>query len=57
MLIPCWRLQKGKVSHWDVVNEAYTNQDLQTITGSEEILYDGFRTLKAKTTQCFSLYQ
>lgn len=39
---------KGKVMLWDVVNEAYTNQDLQTITGSEEILYDGFRTLKAK---------
>jgi len=38
----------GKVSHWDVVNEAYTNRDLQNITGSEEILYDGFRTLKAK---------
>lgn len=39
---------KGKVSHWDVINEAYTNQDLQTITGSEEILYDGFRALKKK---------
>ena len=39
---------KGKVSHWDVVNEAYTNQDLQKITGSEEILYNGFRTLKEK---------
>ncbi|SEQ14068.1 Endo-1,4-beta-xylanase, GH35 family [Hyunsoonleella jejuensis] len=39
---------KGKVSHWDVVNEAYTNQDLQTITGSEDILYNGFRALKAK---------
>lgn len=39
---------KGKVTIWDVVNEAYTNQDLQKITGSEEILYDGFRTLKAK---------
>ena len=39
---------KGKIALWDVVNEAYTNQDLQTITGSEEILYDGFRTLKVK---------
>ena len=38
----------GKVSHWDVVNEAYTNKDLQKITGSEEILYDGFRILKKK---------
>jgi GH35 family endo-1,4-beta-xylanase len=38
----------GKVSHWDVVNEAYTNKDLQKITGSEEILFDGFRILKKK---------
>lgn len=37
---------KGKVSHWDVVNEAYTNRDLQNITGSEEIIYNGFRALK-----------
>ncbi len=36
---------KGKVTHWDVVNEAYTNRDLQNITGSEEILYNGFRTI------------
>jgi GH35 family endo-1,4-beta-xylanase len=36
----------GKVSHWDVVNEAYTNQDLQKITGSEKILYQGFRIAK-----------
>lgn len=39
---------KGKVFSWDVVNEVYTNKDLQTITGSEEILYNGFRALKAK---------
>lgn len=45
---------KGKVSHWDVVNEAYTNQDLQKITGSEEILYDGFRKLKAKNSNILS---
>lgn len=38
----------GKVSHWDVVNESYTNKDLQKITGSEEILFDGFRILKKK---------
>jgi len=38
----------GKVSHWDVVNEAYTNKDLQKITGSEKILFDGFRMLKKK---------
>ena len=37
----------GKISHWDVVNEAYSNKYLQEETGSEEILYDGFRTLKA----------
>lgn len=37
---------KGKIAHWDVVNEAYTNTDLQRITGSEEILYDGFRALR-----------
>jgi GH35 family endo-1,4-beta-xylanase len=38
----------GKVSHWDVVNEAYTNKDLQEVTGSEEILYNGFRTIAKK---------
>lgn len=37
---------KGQISHWDVVNEAYTNTDLQRITGSEEILYHGFRMAK-----------
>ena len=36
---------KGKISHWDVVNEAYTNKDFQRITGSEDILYNGFRIL------------
>jgi len=39
---------RGKVSRWDVVNEAYTNTDLQEITGSEEILYNGFRKLHKK---------
>jgi endo-1,4-beta-xylanase len=39
---------KNKISRWDVVNEAYTNKDLQNITGSEEILYDGFRKLKSE---------
>ncbi len=34
---------KGKIYSWDVVNEAYTNNDLQKITGSEKILYEGFR--------------
>lgn len=38
---------KGVVSNWDVVNEAYTNKDLQKITGSEDILYEGFRLAKA----------
>jgi endo-1,4-beta-xylanase len=37
---------KGKVSHWDVVNECYTNKDLQEITNSEDILYEGFRLAK-----------
>ncbi|QOD61981.1 endo-1,4-beta-xylanase [Polaribacter haliotis] len=41
-------MTKGNISHWDVVNEAYTNRDLQRITGSEEVLYDGFRTLRKK---------
>lgn len=35
----------GQVKSWDVVNEAYTNRDLQDATGSEEILYNGFRYL------------
>lgn len=39
---------KGKVTHWDVVNEAYTNRDLQRITGSEDILYNGFKTIAKK---------
>jgi endo-1,4-beta-xylanase len=39
---------KGKVTHWDVVNETYTNKDLQKITGSEEVLYNGFRTIAKK---------
>ncbi|WP_455170591.1 endo-1,4-beta-xylanase, partial [Aegicerativicinus sediminis] len=37
---------KGYTTQWDVVNEAYTNQDLQNITGSEEILFDGFKMAK-----------
>ena len=41
----------GKVDRWDVVNEAYTNKDLQRITGSEEILYDGFRMLAKKSPE------
>lgn len=40
------KLTKNKISHWDVVNEAYTNKDLQKITGSEQILYNGFKTAK-----------
>ncbi|MCF1191039.1 endo-1,4-beta-xylanase [Mangrovimonas sp. AS39] len=37
---------KGRIFKWDVVNEAYTNKDLQKITGSEQILYDGFKAAK-----------
>lgn len=46
----------GKVNRWDVVNEAYTNRDLQEITGSEEILYNGFRAVakQNKKTLCFT---
>ncbi len=40
------KLTKNKISHWDVVNEAYSNRDLQKITGSEDILYNGFKTTK-----------
>ena len=39
---------KGKIRSWDVANETYTNRDLQKITGSEEILYNGFRELKKR---------
>lgn len=39
------RKTSGKIGRWDVVNEAFSNQDLQNITGSEEILYEGFRTV------------
>ncbi len=42
---------KGKVSRWDVVNEAYTNKDLQEITGSEKILFQGFRITKSKSPE------
>jgi len=37
---------KGSITSWDVVNEAYTNRSLQTITGSEDILYNGFKVVK-----------
>ena len=37
---------KGNISSWDVVNEVYTNKDLQNITGSEALLYNGFRLSK-----------
>lgn len=37
---------KGKISHWDVVNEVYTNKDLQNITGSDDILFEAFKKAK-----------
>jgi len=37
---------KGAVKIWDVVNEAYTNNDFQKITGSEEIIYNSFQKVK-----------
>lgn len=39
---------KGRIDQWDVVNEAYTNKDLQRITGSEEVLYNAFRFMKSQ---------
>ena len=39
---------KGQITHWDVVNEAYTNKDLQKNTGSEDILYNAFKTVAKK---------
>ena len=38
---------KGKISHWDVTNENYTNKDLQKITGSNHIIYDAFIKTRA----------
>lgn len=32
----------GKVSHWDVVNETYTNKDFQNVMGGEDFLYEAF---------------
>lgn len=37
---------KGKISHWDVLNEAYTNKDIPETLGSNDVLFDAF--LKAK---------
>jgi GH35 family endo-1,4-beta-xylanase len=37
---------EGKIDIWDVVNECYSNQDLQKMTASNEILYEPFRFLK-----------
>lgn len=34
---------KGQVTEWDVVNEASTNNDLQRITGSEQVLFNSFQ--------------
>jgi endo-1,4-beta-xylanase len=39
---------KDKIIRWDVVNEAYSNQDLQKITGSEDILFNAFKMMKEK---------
>lgn len=37
---------KSKISHWDVLNEAYTNKDISNIFGSNEILFDVFKKAK-----------
>ena len=50
---------KGKISHWDVTNENYTNKDLQKITGSNQIIYDAFiktRTLDPKAERFINEY-
>ncbi|MGJ8683637.1 MAG: endo-1,4-beta-xylanase [Nonlabens sp.] len=41
----------GKISHWDVVNEAYTNKDFQNLMGGEEFLYEAFKITKNKAPQ------
>lgn len=41
----------GKISHWDVVNEAYTNKDFQNLMGGEEFLYEAFKIVKNKAPQ------
>lgn len=41
-------LTDGYVSHWDVVNEAYTNNDIQTLMGSEDLLYEAFNITKQR---------
>ena len=35
-----------RVDRWDVVNETYTNRDLQRITGSEAVIEHGFTYLR-----------
>ena len=37
---------KGKINHWDVLNEVYTNKDLQNIFGNEELLFEAYKKLK-----------
>lgn len=37
---------KGKIVHWDVLNEAYTNKDIPEIMGSNEVLFDAFKKAK-----------
>ncbi|MBF04945.1 MAG: hypothetical protein CMP76_16820 [Flavobacterium sp.] len=46
-LVDVLKLTKGKISHWDVTNENYTNKELQKITGSNQIIYDAFLKTKA----------
>lgn len=37
---------KGKISHWDVLNEAYTNKDIPEIFGSNDVFFDAFKKAK-----------
>lgn len=42
---------QGKIENWDVVNEAYTNQDLQEKIGSEKFIFDAFRKVHQLDSQ------
>ncbi len=42
---------KGKVSHWDVVNETYTNKDFQNLMGGEDFLYEAFEITKERAPE------
>jgi GH35 family endo-1,4-beta-xylanase len=50
---------KSKISHWDVLNEAYTNKDISNIFGSDDILLESFtkaRELEPKAKRYINEY-